>query len=544
MLLIELKNIKKYYGIRLILDIPEIKLYSGDCIGIVGANGSGKTTLLDLMAKNLEPDEGTVNLYDKSGYVSQLKHPLEKAISSKWASKLSIPDKWSDTMSGGEKTKFKLALELEKNYPLMFADEPTTNVDIESISVIEEMFKTYKGTLIVISHDRSFLDKLCTQIIEVEDSKVKIYKGNYSDYKAQKEHQKLRAEFEHEEYIKEKKRLESVMSQTKQKSLSIKKAPKRMGNSEARLHKMGGQKQKAKLDKIAKSVKTRIEHLEIKEKPKTQSKIHFDIQGSEKSHSKILIEAKKLNKSFAGRVIFKDAEFAIENGTKTAIVGANGSGKTTLINMILEKNEQIKVSKTAKIGYFNQELKILKPELSIIENVMENSIYKEDFARLLLARLLFRGESVYKKAKVLSGGELVKVSFAKILLEDINMLILDEPTNYLDISSLEVIEEALIDYDKALLFVSHDRKFISSVANQIIAIEDKKLKLYRGGYEEYLYPINKVSNKEKTKVEEEIILKNRMAEVIGRLSTQISIEDKARLDLEYNDILNKLRALG
>lgn len=122
------------------------------------------------------------------------------------------------------------------------------------------------------------------------------------------------------------------------------------------------------------------------------------------------------------------------------------------------------------------------------------------------------------------------------------MLILDEPTNYLDISSLEVIEEALIDYDKALLFVSHDRKFISSVANQIIAIEDKKL--YRGGYEEYLYPINKVSNKEKTKVEEEIILKNRMAEVIGRLSTQISMEDKARLDVEYNDILNKLRALG
>ena len=175
---------------------------------------------------------------------------------------------------------------------------------------------------------------------------------------------------------------------------------------------------------------------------------------------------------------------------------------------------------------------------------MENSIYKEDFARLLLARLLFRGESVYKKAKVLSGGELVKVSFAKILLEDINMLILDEPTNYLDISSLEVIEEALIDYDKALLFVSHDRKFISSVANQIIAIEDKKLKLYRGGYEEYLYPINKESYKEKTKVEEEIILKNRMAEVIGRLSTQISMEDKARLDVEYNAILNKLRALG
>ena len=167
----------------------------------------------------------------------------------------------------------------------------------------------------------------------------------------------------------------------------------------------------------------------------------------------------------------------------------------------------------------------------------------ENFARLLLARLLFKGDSVYKKVNVLSGGELVKVSFAKIFLEDINMLILDEPTNYLDIASLEVIEEALNEYDRTLLFVSHDRHFIKSVANQIMTIENKKIKLFKGNYEEYLAKKKEASNCNNQSKEQIIVLKNRLSEVIGRLSAPSKEDDIEELDREYQKILEKLKKL-
>ena len=205
------------------------------------------------------------------------------------------------------------------------------------------------------------------------------------------------------------------------------------------------------MERAVKNVEKRIEHLEVKEKPKVPSSIKLDIQDAGKLHSKIIIEGENLNKAFGEKVIFKEAAFKIYNGSKVALIGPNGSGKSTLIKMIIVGDEAIKTAQGVKIGYFSQEMDILRKDLSIIENVMEGSIYPENFARLLLARLLFKGESIYKKIDVLSGGERVKVSFAKILLADINILILDEPTNYLDINSLEVVEEALSEYDRTLL---------------------------------------------------------------------------------------------
>lgn len=544
MLLVECSKIKKYFGDRLILEVDDLKIYSGNCIGIVGANGAGKTTLINILSKRLEPDEGFVKLYKKAGYISQLDSPDNKSLSSETASKFGVKTSWDETMSGGEKTKFKVAAVLEEGNMIIFADEPTSNMDMESIGLMEESFEDYAGTLIVISHDRSFLDKLCNRILEIENGKIKMYNGNYTDYYRQKMEERTRAQFEYEEYVKEKRRLEGVIHELRQKEQSIKGPPKRMGNSEARLHKMGGQKAKLNYDKTIKNVRKRIEHLEVKERPKDEKKIRLDILESGKSYSKILIEGKNISKSFDDKVIFENADFVIENGAKIALIGPNGCGKSTLVKMIMENHDGIKISQTAKIGYFSQNLNILKGNLSIIENVMEKSIYPEEFARLFLGRLLFRGESVYKKVNVLSGGELVKVSFAKIFLQDINMLILDEPTNYLDIASLEVIEEALKEYDRTLLFVSHDRHFIKSVANQIMTIENKKIKLFRGSYEEYLDRKNNLgSYNNQTKEEQIIVLKNRLSEVIGRLSAPSKNDDIEELDREYKKILEELKKL-
>jgi len=449
-------------------------------------------------------------------------------------------------MSGGEKTRFKLAIALEEKSALIFADEPTSNVDMEGIELMEKRFEEYNGALLIISHDRDFLDRLCNKILEIEHGKIKIYNGNYSDYAAQKKQEVERAQFEYEAYIKEKKRLQEVILETKQKVKSIKKAPRRMGNSEARLHrKMGNQKAKANLERAIKNIEKRIEHLEVKEKPKEQESIKLDLQDANKIYSKILIEGRNIYKAFGDKMIFENAEFSIYNSSKIALIGPNGCGKTTLIKMIMNKEAPVKVAQGAKIGYFSQDMSILKDDLSIIENIMESSIYPENFVRTLLARLLFKREDVYKKVNVLSGGERVKVSFAKILLQDINLLILDEPTNYMDINSLEVVENALKDYDRTLLFVSHDRRFVESVANHIMTIENYKIKTFKGTYKEYLASKDtaKRSN-EKEEIQKQIlILQNRLSEVIGKLSMPSPKDDVEALDREYYEILGQIKEL-
>ena len=544
MLLMECSNIKKYFGDRLILNVDNFKVYPEDRIGIIGVNGVGKTTLINILCKKLQPDEGWVKLYGKHSYISQLEAPETTSITKEMASKFGVDSNWNENMSGGEKTRFKLAQALSKNSLLIFADEPTSNVDIEGIELMEKKFEEYKGALILISHDRNFLDKLCNKILEIEEGKIKIYSGNYSSYAGQKAKERERAQFEYEEYVKEKKRLQEVIVDTKEKVKSIRTAPKRMGNSEARLHKMGGQKAKANLDRAVRSVEKRIQHLEVKEKPKTEESIKLDIAYLNRLHSKVIIEGRNINQVFGKKTILDNAEFSIYNGSKVALIGPNGCGKSTLIKLIMNNEESIKIATGAKIGYFSQDMSILKEDSTIIENVIESSIYNETFARILLARLLFKKEDIYKKINVLSGGERVKVSFAKMLLENINLLILDEPTNYLDINSLQVVEEVLKDYENTLLFVSHDRKFVDSVADNIMIIENHKIRVFKGSYKEYLESKNKSTDNLKVEIEKQIlILQNRLSEVIGRLSMPSKKDDVATLDKEYYEILDKLKKL-
>lgn len=544
MLLVECRNLKKSYGDRLILDIENLCIYDHDRIGIVGVNGAGKTTLLNLLSKRIEPDEGWVKLYGRCSYISQLEPPQEAIIQPAIASKFQVHQTYRESMSGGEKTRFKLAAGLSHNNAIIFADEPTSNMDIEGIQLVESSLAKFAGALVLISHDRDLLDSLCTKIIEIESGKIKTYSGNYSKYIKQKTEEQNLAQFEYEQYVKEKKRLERTIISIREKGKSMRKTPRRMGNSEARLHKMGNQKAKANLDRAIKNVESRIKHLEVKEKPPVDKKIKLDIGEVQKVYSKIIIEGSGLNKSFGEKVIFKDAQFQIENGAKVGLIGPNGCGKSTLLKMIVNQELPIKTAPNIRIGYFSQEMSILDGTKSILDNVMVESIYEERFVRLLLARLLFKGDSVYKKVGILSGGEKVKASFAKIICSDFNLLILDEPTNYLDLYSLEVVEEVLREYEHTLLFVSHDRRFINSVANQILIIEDHKLKTFKGSYNEYMTSLTKARDREKERIEEEILLlQNRLAEVIGRISIPSKKDDPELLEVEYREILGQIRSL-
>lgn len=540
MLLISAKNIKKYYSDRQIIDLPELNILEGDRIGIVGINGAGKTTLIGLLTGRILPDEGSVDIRCNYSYISQLDDPEIKTISPEFASKLNIPEIYSEKMSGGEKTRFKLAVVMQNNNPLIVADEPTSNLDIEGIEDLEKALKDYKGGLILISHDRKLLDSCCNSIIEIEDGRIERYEGNYTRFIEQREERKRRQLFEYQQYKREKERLQSVIVQVSEKSKSIRNAPRRMGNSEARLHKMGGQSAKKNLDNRKKALQSRVDHLEKKEKPKDLNPVHVDLAAGTLL-SKRILSGERINKRFGERIIFQDAEFLIGPGEKLALIGPNGSGKSTLIKMILSGEVGIKKSLSAKIGYFSQNFEILEEGSTLLENILKDSPHSETYIRTMLGRLLFRRDDVFKKIEMLSGGERVKASVAKLILSDNNLLIMDEPTNYLDIASIEALEEAMSAFEGSMLFATHDRTLIDRVATGMLIIEDKKIIKFGGSYEEYLNYKKRI--RKDISSETLAILENRLSSLVGQLAMITNNEEKNRLEQEYFLTAGKIREI-
>lgn len=544
MLMMEINNVKKYYGDRLILDIKDFKAYYGERLGIVGPNGAGKTTLLDMLAGRLAPDEGSVRSCGELAYIRQLELEEDSEVDRRMAKEFGLDFGSLATASGGEKTRFKIASSLSEDSSILLADEPTANLDIQGIELLEEKLSAFKGLLILVSHDRELLDKLCDKIIEIENAALKQYSGNYTQYRLQKEMELDRAQFEYEQYIAGKKALEEAIMEKKSRSASMRNTPKRMGNSEARLHKMGNQKAKKNLGKDIKAMETRISKLEVKEKPKEQQRVKIDMQGAEKLVSRVLISGSGITKRFDSKELFSNAEFKVLNGSKTALVGGNGTGKSTLLKMIIEGDESIKLANGVRLGYFSQAADILEEGSTILENVMKGSVYPENFARTMLARLLFKRADVYKRVEQLSGGERVRACFAKIFCSDANVIILDEPTNYLDIYSMEAVENALRLYEGTLLFASHDRKLIGSMAGRIIFIEDRRLKTFEGSYEEYNeLKRNPPAVGAAERAKQRLLLDTRLSEIISRLSMPAKGDDLEKLDIEYKRILAEKRRL-
>ncbi|EGT2199018.1 TPA: ABC-F family ATP-binding cassette domain-containing protein [Clostridioides difficile] len=546
MLLVKVENLKKYYADKLILDIDKLEILENDKIGLVGSNGQGKTTLLKAILGEIEIDEGYTYLTGSYSYISQSENNIGTCSHSKEKSLLNAPDKFEEYLSGGEKVKLKIADALSNKKNIIIADEPTSNLDKKSIGVLEDMFKRHEGALLLISHDRRFLDELCTTILELEDGKLKAYKGNYTDYLMQKDEEVKRADFEYQEYVKEKKRLEKALLYKKALSDGIRKTPKRMGNSEARLHKMGGQTNKKKLDSNVKAIKSRIDKLEVKNKPKVSKEMNIKIQDGMEIISKNLVEVKDMTLKLENKLLLDNVSFKIKRGKKIALLGDNGCGKSTLIKEILaDKNDDIKINDKVKVGYFDQNQSLLDEEKSVLYNTKVNSSFDESFIRINLSLFGFKGDDVYKKVKVLSGGEKVKMALCKIILEDNNFLVFDEPTNYLDIKSMEALEKALINTDKTMLIVSHDRVFVSHICNYIIEIKDAKIREFDCNYEEYIINRNKktTSRKNQTKKENLLVLENRLTTVISMLSIEKDNLKKELYESEYNELLKQISKL-
>ncbi len=541
-----LNNVKKYYGDRLLLDIKKLEILKGDRIGLVGENGTGKSTLLKILIGEEDADSGSIYLTKSYSYISQVENPKEDCSFSKIKGLFNAPTEYRDSLSGGEKVKLKISNALSENKELIIADEPTSNLDSNSIETLEKMFKNHTGSFILVSHDRNFLDALCNTIVEIEDGRINIYKGNYTKYLELKKSEIEYQKDEYNKYVNEKRRLEEAISVKEQLKNNIRRTPKRMGNSEARLHKMGGQKAKKNIDNNIKAINSRIEHLDIKEKPKTEKQIKINVIESLELTSKNPIEVKDLKLLVKDKVLLSNANFKIKRGKKVALIGKNGSGKSTLLKeLIKNKNESIKISNNVVFGILDQEQNILDPNKTILENIKINSSYEESFIRINLDGFGFKGDTVYKKVSTLSGGEKVRVAICKLLLSDNNIIILDEPTNYLDIKCMESLENALKNTDKTLLIISHDRKFISNICDYILEIENTEINQFDGSYDEYMNFKSKpkASKNEKANKENIMLLENKLSEVISLLSFENNLEKKDLLEEEYLAILNKLKTL-
>ena len=493
MVLLEAKNIKHYIKDRLLLKIDELKIEHNDRIGLVGVNGSGKTTLLNILAEKFIPDEGTITPYAQSEILPQLK-------------------KTDAAKSGGEITQEYIQQTLNSAPALLLADEPTTNLDTDHIEWVEKKLKRWQGAFVLVSHDREFLDALCSVIWELEDGEITEYKGNYSDYLKQKEVEKQQQQSTYEKYEKEKKQLEKAIQLKEEKAQRATKKPKNLSASERRI-------KGSKLEKV--------------EKIKDQPPIKMDLPNERNLKNRVIIRVEDLEGLVPKQLLWKKATFQIYGGDKLAIIGPNGSGKTTLVKKIITQENGVTISPSVKIGYFSQNLMTLDVNKSILENVQNSSKQEESLIRTVLARMHFFDEDVYKPVHVLSGGERVKVALTKLLVSDINTLVLDEPTNYLDTEALKALENLLNEYTGSIIFVSHDRTFTENIATRILEIRNKKIEIFDGTYQQFK---NRSTKKERDfQQEEQLLLDTKISEVLSRLS----MEPSQALEKEFQNLLKE-----
>lgn len=494
-ILLQAQNIMVSFGDQKILDFDRFVVYQGERIGLVGANGAGKTTLLRVLSGEIEPDRGSVKAMCDTHFFRQFSEgidPLE--LDGKEMKTLQIQDKvWQETVSGGEDTRMRLAWMFSSGKMLIFLDEPTANLDMRGIALLKKKLLEL-DTMIIVSHDRALLNALCTRIVEIHDGKLTDYDGNYDAYTQVKEQDIRRQWTEYENYTSEKRRLEKVYLQKKKKAVSIEKLPKGMTPREAGLRNFLSKHPKdakaGKMEASAKNVLERIEHMDVKEKPKEAPKMRPDFRLTNPPENVVVIRGENIAFSYEnGGEIFRDASFQIRNKSRVAVVGENGAGKTTLLNLIQQKypleKGSIYVVPKASLGVLSQNMASLDYEKTVLENVMEDSVQTESIARTVLARLLLSAGDMGKKAGVLSGGERIKLAFAKLFVGRANVLILDEPTNYLDIPSVEALEGMFAEYEGVLVFVSHDESFIRACATEILEVRDGKTINYLGTPEEF-----------------------------------------------------------
>lgn len=528
-MLIQLNNVTKNFVVNEIFSNVKMEINDKDRVAIVGRNGAGKSTLLKIISGELSFDSGerTVSKNTTIGYLSQefivredlsiyeemitcfdeiisLEANLEKLsyeltpeniendpglldrfdrlqnevlthkdyhYKSKIESVLygldftkDVFDKKISTFSGGEKTRLSMAKLLLSEPDLLILDEPTNHLDMENVAWLENYLSSYNGAIVIVSHDRYFLDKVVNVVYNLEFGKLKKYVGNYSKFLKQYE----------EDYEKQ---LKEFTSQQK----DIKRLEEFVQKNIAR----------ASTSKMAKSRQKVLDKMELIDNPKKDDKaanIEFNIK-EQSGRDVLMIENLKVG--YDGKQVGNAYNFSVYKGDRIAIVGRNGIGKSTLIKTIAKKQNAISGSvhygSKVSLGYYDQKQAEFESSKTILNELWdEYPLMKEAEVRTVLGRFLFRGDSVLKIVRDLSGGEKARLQLAKLMLEKNNLLVLDEPTNHLDITSKQVLEDALENYEGTIVFVSHDRYFINKIANKVLDITGDDYSIYLGNYDYYL----------------------------------------------------------
>ena len=531
MVIFKANNLKKSYGADVIFDNVSFDLKEGEVVGLLGRNGIGKSTLLKIL-KGLEtPDSGNIQFFKKCsmGYLEQIPEypnmtvqdvlylPFEKVMSiekdmraiegllatslnendmnkllekygrlqeafdknngysisgkvEKIKNGLNITEDLSnsifDKCSGGEKTRVLVAKMLLEEPEILLLDEPTNNLDIKTLEWLEDYIKQYKGSVLVVSHDRYFLDHVIGRALELDTDGIEEYDGNYSKYIQDKEQRFLERykAYENNQYI-----------------------THRMEMQVRRLKSMNSQI----LRGVANKIENRLNKMEKIDKPIFEKKSMRMNEFSGSRSGATLLEAVGIAKSFEQKELFSDIDLTIEKGDRIGIIGENGSGKTTLLKILLGQEMPddgiIEISSTAKIGYLTQDTSFEDEEKTILETFIQSfDSMNQGEARNKLASMLFTSDDVYKKIKVLSGGEKIRLKLCILMNQNLNLLVLDEPTNHLDLNSREVLEENLMNYSGTLLFVSHDRYFLEKMTNKIWNLENKQMEVFSGNYDKYI----------------------------------------------------------
>ena len=513
-----------------ILDGLTFQVDTGERVGLLGPNGCGKTTLLRILTGVVDYDEGEVMIAPgkRLGLISQIPvypqgytvedvidtafEPLHKmeeemaALAGRMADGETDPailsryDKLTaafqagggyetdtnknkvcngltisqamreqpfDKLSGGEKTRVNLARLILEDTDILLLDEPTNHLDLRATEWLEEYLEKFKGTVLTVSHDRYFLDKVVDRVIEIQNGKAEFYSGNYSFYAVEKER---RYEEKLRQYEKEQAKIQQLEKAAEQLRIWA-----YSGND--------------KTFKRAQSMEKRIEKMRVTDRPKKERKMQVRF-GEREFRGDEVLTIKNLQKSFGERTLFSDVNLEVAGGERIALLGDNGTGKSTLIKILMGEEEpdsgKLRLGPTVKIGYLPQIIHFDHPERSLVDTMIYDLDCTAQTARNRLASFKFRGEDVFKSVSTLSGGEQSRLRLCMLMDSQINLLILDEPTNHLDIQSREWIEEAVEEYEGNLLFVSHDRYFIDRFATRIWMLEDGHITDFKGTYQEYL----------------------------------------------------------
>ena len=535
-------NIKKSYLENSVIENASFEINVGECVGLIGPNGCGKTTLFKIINGIERADSGTVSFSRGRtvGYLEQIpdynnsilgKEVLEEAFKEIYRLELEIeklsiclaksPEdrtllgrlgsvqnryealggyeiktrikkiveglKITDEMlnvefeklSGGEKTRICLGKLLLQETDILFLDEPTNHLDLTSLIWLEDFIENYNGTVLIISHDRYFLDKVATKIISFENGDAKVYSGNYSYYVEKYEEYR-------EQYLR--------TYENQQREI------KRLEKAAERLHIWANSRESAKMHKAAFNIEKRIERIDKLDRLHEDKVAKIDFTKS-KFVGNDIFTVSNLSKSFGDRKVLDNVDFSMKKDERIAIIGDNGSGKTTFFKAItgnIDYTGDIQVGKSVKLEYLDQEVVFENENSTVLETLQAEIKVNEEKGRAILARYMFFGDEVFKTIGVLSGGERSRLRLCILSQKDINLILMDEPTNHLDIVSRESLEDALDNFDGSMMFISHDRYFIRKFANGIFAIEDGKGELFYGNYVEYEQFL-----KEKVKTEKE-----------------------------------------